>query len=197
MAAEPTTDGHHLPHLPAAVLHAHGTHPSPLHQPKPASSPQIPIGNRMSTFDFDYSGAWHHITDRRCRAEDPTKRKQLAGVSIPSSRPTVPKGQQATLPIGNLSPPFQRLQQLTTQAPAHHDRQQVRRRPHACGHDPAVHPTPPSATDPASPISPDPPTSSITPTSQRPCPTASNRWPRSSSDRTNDHDHKPTVTAAH
>ncbi|KAL5985139.1 hypothetical protein ACLOJK_036375, partial [Asimina triloba] len=53
----------------------------------------------MSTFDFDYSGAWHHITDRRCRAEDPTKRKQLAGVSIPSSRPTVPKGQQATIPI--------------------------------------------------------------------------------------------------
>ncbi|KAL6002629.1 hypothetical protein ACLOJK_022848, partial [Asimina triloba] len=78
---------------------SHGTHLSAHHQPKPASAPQIPVGNRMSTFDFDYSGAWHHITDRRCRAEDPTKRKQLVGVSIPSSRSTVPKGQQAMIPI--------------------------------------------------------------------------------------------------
>ncbi|KAL5977714.1 hypothetical protein ACLOJK_039242 [Asimina triloba] len=59
--------------------------PSALHQPEPPSAPQIPVGNQMSTFDFDYSGAWHHITDRTCRAEDPTKRKQLADVSIPSA----------------------------------------------------------------------------------------------------------------
>ncbi|KAL6000307.1 hypothetical protein ACLOJK_024002 [Asimina triloba] len=59
--------------------------PSALHQPEPPFAPQIPVGNQMSTFDFDYSGAWHHITDRRCRAEDPTKCKQLAGVSIPSA----------------------------------------------------------------------------------------------------------------
>ncbi|KAL5994291.1 hypothetical protein ACLOJK_035163, partial [Asimina triloba] len=59
-----------------------------------------------------------------------------------------------------------------------------------------LHPTMPSSISSAS-SSPDPPTSSITPTSQRSCPTASNRWPRSSSARTNDHDHKPTVTAAH
>ncbi|KAL5977715.1 hypothetical protein ACLOJK_039243 [Asimina triloba] len=64
--------------------------PSALHQPEPPSAPQIPVGNQMSTFDFDYSGACHHITDRRCRVEDLTKRKQLAGVSIPSAvrRPT-------------------------------------------------------------------------------------------------------------
>ncbi|KAL5979103.1 hypothetical protein ACLOJK_019000 [Asimina triloba] len=31
---------------------SHGTHLSTLHQPEPASSPQIPVGNRMSTFDF-------------------------------------------------------------------------------------------------------------------------------------------------
>ncbi|KAL5978851.1 hypothetical protein ACLOJK_018746, partial [Asimina triloba] len=76
--------------------------PAPLSRINPRSN--IHVGNRMSTFDFDYSGAWHHITDRRCRAEDPTKRKQLAGVSIPSSRPTVPKGQQAALPIDNRPP---------------------------------------------------------------------------------------------
>ncbi|KAL6000237.1 hypothetical protein ACLOJK_023932 [Asimina triloba] len=83
---------------------SHGTHPSALHQPEPASSPQILVGNRMSTFDFDFSGAWHHITDRKCRAEDPTKRKQLAGVSIPSSRPTFPKGAASHAP--NRQPPI-------------------------------------------------------------------------------------------
>ncbi|KAL5980364.1 hypothetical protein ACLOJK_028272 [Asimina triloba] len=62
----------------------------------------------MSTFDFDYSGAGHHITDRRCRAEDPTKRKQLVGVSIPSSRLTIPKGQQATIPWSDREPPSSR-----------------------------------------------------------------------------------------
>ncbi|KAL6000085.1 hypothetical protein ACLOJK_034763 [Asimina triloba] len=30
--------------------------PSALHQPEPPSAPQIPVGNWMSTFDFDYSG---------------------------------------------------------------------------------------------------------------------------------------------
>ncbi|KAL5978408.1 hypothetical protein ACLOJK_029525 [Asimina triloba] len=49
------------------------------------------------------SGARHHITDGRCRAEDPTERKQLVGVSIPSSRPTVPV-EQLHQPIGHGDP---------------------------------------------------------------------------------------------
>ncbi|KAL5989017.1 hypothetical protein ACLOJK_027119 [Asimina triloba] len=36
--------------------------PSTLHQPEPPSAPQIPVGNQMSTFDVNYSGAWHHTT---------------------------------------------------------------------------------------------------------------------------------------
>ncbi|KAL5978407.1 hypothetical protein ACLOJK_029524 [Asimina triloba] len=49
------------------------------------------------------SDARHHITDSRRRAKDPIERKQLAGVSIPSSRLTVPV-EQLHHPIGHGDP---------------------------------------------------------------------------------------------
>ncbi|KAL6003129.1 hypothetical protein ACLOJK_023352 [Asimina triloba] len=45
MAAEPTTDDHHLPHLPAAVLHACGHDPAVHPTPPSATDPASPISH--------------------------------------------------------------------------------------------------------------------------------------------------------
>ncbi|KAL5978095.1 hypothetical protein ACLOJK_029212, partial [Asimina triloba] len=45
--------------------------------------------SRQPDVHIRFFGAWHHIMDRKFRAKDPTKRKQLAGVSIPPT-PDVP-----------------------------------------------------------------------------------------------------------